>query len=66
MRSVVEAMVMAQSIETIVKVMGEVDTLEKVIYADNSIVISILEKTDGPWRTRHLRLRENYIVCENV
>ena len=57
----IEAMVMSQSVEAIVKVMGDGSTLEKVIYTDNSSVISILEKPDGPWRTRHLRLRANYL-----
>ena len=28
-----------------------------VVYGDNSSAITIIESADGPWRTRHLRLR---------
>ena len=30
---------------------------QKIIYGDNTAAIAILENPDGPWRTRHLRLR---------
>ena len=33
--------------------------LEKLLCGDNSSAISILTKPDGPWRTRHLRLRSH-------
>ena len=34
---------------------------EKVLYGDNQSALSIIEKPDGPWRTRHLRLRANVL-----
>ena len=52
---------MTQSVETLLKVMYEDRVHEKVLYGDNASTIAIIEKPDGPWRTRHLRLRANYL-----
>jgi len=30
-----------------------------VIYGDNQAAVSVLSSRDGPWRTRHLRLRSH-------
>ena len=57
----IEGMTMAQSVETLLQVMYQSRVHEKVLYCDNASAISILEKPDGPWRTRHLRLRANYL-----
>ena len=38
---------------------------EKLLVGDNSSAISILTKPDGPWRTRHLRLR-SYALKEKL
>ena len=54
----IEGMSMTQSVEALLKVMYEERVHEKVLYGDNASTISI---TDGPWRTRHLRLRANYL-----
>ena len=29
----------------------------KIMYGDNTAALSIIQTPDGPWRTRHLRLR---------
>ena len=57
----IEGMSMTQSVEALLKVMYEERVHEKVLYGDNASTISIIEKPDGPWRTRHLRLRANYL-----
>ena len=64
-----EALVMGQSLESLL------DTLEdgawsaqkgsRVIYGDNQSAQSIIVNPDGPWRTRHLRLR-SYVLREQV
>lgn len=38
---------------------GEV--IDKVIYGDNTAAIAVLCSPDGPWRTRHLRLRSQVL-----
>ena len=35
--------------------------LHKVIYGDNTAAIAVLCSPQGPWRTRHLRLRSNVV-----
>ena len=55
----VEAMVMVQSVEALLQVIYGSQQFEKVLYGDNTSAISILQQPDGPWRTRHLRLRSN-------
>ena len=55
-----EAMTMLQSIEALMVAIVGVDDgsgFEKVILGDNQSAIQIVQKPDGPWRTRHLRLR---------
>jgi hypothetical protein len=52
-----EATTMAQSVEALLKVIHGDVTFEKLLCGDNTSAISILTKPDGPWRTRHLRLR---------
>ena len=54
-----EAMTMSQSVEALLQVIHPETVFEKVLYGDNQSSLSILEKPDGPWRTRHLRLRAN-------
>jgi len=51
-----EATTIAQSVEALLKIHADV-TFEKLLCGDNTSAISILTKPDGPWRTRHLRLR---------
>ena len=52
-----EGMVMTQSIEALLRVIYDQDGFEKILVGDNLSAISIINKPDGPWRTRHLRLR---------
>ena len=55
-----EAMTMLQSSEALMVAIVGVDDgsgFEKVILGDNQSAIQIVQKPDGPWRTRHLRLR---------
>ena len=54
-----EAMTMSQSVEALLQVIHPETVFEKVLYGDNQSSLAILEKPDGPWRTRHLRLRAN-------
>ena len=56
-----EAMTMSQSVEALLQSMYPGVTFEKVLYGDNQSALSILEKPDGSWRTRHLRLRANVL-----
>ncbi len=55
----IEGMTMTQSVEALLKVMYDDKVHEKVLYGNNASTISIIERPDGPWRTRHLRLRAN-------
>ena len=88
----VEAMTMAENIESIVGILEEVpvverwkeaqqgedepqddplgdeghgssvkETIDKVVYGDNTAAIAVLCSPDGPWRTRHLRLRSQVL-----
>ncbi len=56
-----EAMTMSQSVEALLQSMYPGETFEKVLYGDNQSALSILEKPDGSWRTRHLQLRANVL-----
>ena len=56
-----EAMTMAQSVEALLQSMYPEVVFEKVLYGDNQSALSIIEKPDGSWRTRHLRLRANVL-----
>ena len=69
----VEATVVAANLECIVALLEEVEVndpwltggeeestegkIQKIVYGDNSAAIAILCSPDGPWRTRHLRMR---------
>ena len=53
----IEAMQMTQSVEALLMVVKPQVEFEKVLYGDNSSALAILQNPDGPWRTRHLRLR---------
>ena len=54
-----EAMQVVQALEALLTVVHGHDSFEKLLCGDNSSAISILTKPDGPWRTRHLRLRSH-------
>ena len=56
-----EATTMTQSVEALLQSMYPEVVFEKVLYGDNQSALSIIEKPDGPWRTRHLRLRANVL-----
>lgn len=53
---------MTQSVEALLQSMYPEVVFEKVLYGDNQSTLSIIEKPDGPWRTRHLRLRANVLL----
>eukprot|EP00435_Cladocopium_sp_Y103_P001653 s4424_g1.t1 len=57
--SYLESMVMGDSLSSLVEVVEGQKVVQKIIYGDNTAAIAILENPDGPWRTRHLRLRAN-------
>ena len=44
---------------------GGGDQLQRVIYWDNQAAVSVLSSPDGPWRTRHLRLR-SHVLCQRL
>lgn len=52
-------MQVVQALEALLTVIHGHDNFEKLLCGDNSSAISILTKPDGPWRTRHLRLRSH-------
>ena len=54
-----ESMQVVQALEALLVVLHGTDNFEKLLCGDNSSAISILTKPDGPWRTRHLRLRSH-------
>ena len=54
-----EAMQVVQALEALLRVLHGTDSFEKLVCGDNSSAIAILTKPDGPWRTRHLRLRSH-------
>ena len=55
--SYLESMVMGDSLASLIEVVEGRKIGQKIIYGDNTAAIAILENPDGPWRTRHLRLR---------
>ena len=58
--SYVEALTMGDSLQALwTEVRGE--TPEIVTYGGSQAAISIVRNPDGPWRTRHLRLRANVL-----
>ena len=58
--SYIEAITMADSVKALwVEISGH--TPEAVTYGDNMAAISIIQNPDGPWRTRHLRLRASVL-----
>ena len=54
-----ETMQAVQALEALLLVLHGTDNFEKLLCGDNSSAIAILTKPDGPWRTRHLRLRSH-------
>lgn len=54
-----EAMQVVQALESLLTILHGKDNFEKLMCGDNSSAIAILTKPDGPWRTRHLRLRSH-------
>ena len=60
---------MGQSIESLLDTLEEgswsEDKGSRVIYGDNQSAQSIVTNPDGPWRTRHLRLR-SFVLREQV
>ena len=60
-----ETMQLVQALESLLTVLHGNDRFEKLLVGDNSGAISILTKPDGPWRTRHLRLR-SYALKEKL
>ena len=55
---------MADSVAGIIQELeglGGEEEVHRVIYGDNMAAITILSTPDGPWRTRHLRLRSNVL-----
>ena len=52
---------MVQALESLLVILHGEDRFEKLLVGDNSSAISILTKPDGPWRTRHLRLRSHVL-----
>ena len=64
-----EALVMGQSLESLLDTLEEgswsAEKGSRVIYGDNQSAQSIVTNPDGPWRTRHLRLR-SFVLREQV
>ena len=56
-----ETLQVVQALESLLVVLDGSDTFEKLLCGDNSSAIAILTKPDGPWRTRHLRLRSHVL-----
>ena len=56
-----EALQVVQALESLLVILHGEDRFEKLLVGDNSSAISILTKPDGPWRTRHLRLRSHVL-----
>ena len=59
-----EAMTMLSSLEALMMAVTGDDqdsAFEKVILGDNQLALQLISRPDGPWRTRHLRLRSNVL-----
>ena len=56
-----ETMQVVQALESLLVIIHGKDNFEKLLCGDNSSAIAILTKPDGPWRTRHLRLRSHVL-----
>ena len=61
----VDAMTMGESLSAVLGALEEdawnTGAGEKLIYGDNTSALAIVKSPDGPWRTRHLRLRANVL-----
>ena len=57
-----EAATMSDSVKALIEILEPEGELQGVLYGDNAVAISIVEKPDGPWRTRHLRLRSHFLM----
>ena len=57
-----EAATMLDSVKALIEILEPEGELQGVLYGDNAAAISIVEKPDGPWRTRHLRLRSHFLM----
>ena len=59
-----DGMVLGESVSTIVEILEENQVAlsgDKVLYGDSLSGLKLLESPDGPWRTRHLRLRSHVL-----
>ena len=63
-----DGLVLGESISSIVEILENNQLCEKgerVLYGDSMSGLKLLEAPDGPWRTRHLRLR-SYVLRERL
>ena len=67
--SYVDAMCLGESLECLTDIFEDGlwsrNEGSRVIYGDNQAAISIVQQPDGPWRTRHLRVRA-FVLKEKV
>ena len=64
-----DGLVLGESISSIVEILENNQLCEKgerVLYGDSMSGLKLLEAPDGPWRTRHLRLRSSAMFSVNV
>ena len=63
-----DAMVLGESVTSVLDILEGNKLSEegdKVLYGDNQSGLRLLESPDGPWRTRHLRLR-SFVLRERM
>ena len=63
-----DAMVLGESVSAVLDILEGNKLSEegdKVLYGDNQSGLRLLESPDGPWRTRHLRLR-SFVLRERM
>eukprot|EP00435_Cladocopium_sp_Y103_P034626 s2615_g9.t1 len=56
-----DGLVLGESISSIVSILENDAELDRLLYGDSMSGLKLLEAPDGPWRTRHLRLRSHVL-----
>ena len=60
-----DGLTLGESVAAVVELLEPGGIMDKVLYGDNEAGLRLIQSPDGPWRTRHLRLRA-FVLKERV
>eukprot|EP00435_Cladocopium_sp_Y103_P060464 s2459_g22.t1 len=60
-----DGLTLGESVAAVVELLEPAGITDKVLYGDNEAGLRLIQSPDGPWRTRHLRLRA-FVLKERV